>query len=361
MLESLPRTLQWVEVSAEGPERLRLLDQCLLPHEVAYVDCTTSQQVCDCIARLAVRGAPAIGDAGAFALAIWARNEWRRDAQHAHLPADNLDLFLHALEARAAEISAVRPTAVNLSWAVSECMIAARAAAFETPTIEGIGDAILACAQRIYTEDEASCKRIGEAGAAEFAKLAESLGRPLKVETHCNAGSLACAFYGTALSAIYHAHATGDIEMVWVDETRPVGQGARLTAWELGQAGVPYTLICDNMAGSLMRAGEVDAVVVGADRICANGDFANKIGTYPLAVLAKHHGVPFYVAAPQSTFDNSLASGDQIVIEQRDPREVRCAPAAAGMWQPIAAENAPVYNPAFDVTPHELVTAFFTD
>ena len=344
MFENLPRTLYWEDGC------LYILDQRKLPHEVAYLECTQSDQVCDAITELAVRGAPAIGDAGAYAVALWCLNERPTDAD-----------FVAAFNARCKEIAAVRPTAVNLSWAVKQCRENALELLDHGKTPSQVADAMLVLAHGMLEADRADCKRIGEVGAAEFHQLALELGRPLRVETHCNAGSLACAFYGTALSVIYHAHAAGDIEMVWVDETRPVDQGARLTAWELMQAGVPCTLICDNMAGSLMAAERVDVVVVGADRICANGDFANKIGTYPLAVLASCHNVPFYTAAPRSTFDMSLATGEQIVIEQRNPMEVRCAPIAGGAWQPIAPVDVPVYNPAFDVTPHELLAGIFTE
>lgn len=345
MLESLPATMRWDNGC------LMLLDQRKLPHETSYLRCTASEQVCDAIATLGVRGAPAIGDAGAYAVALWALDE---------RPADDA-AFDTALEERCAQISAVRPTAVNLSWAVSKCVACARELRAQGASPQEVATALLELAHQILAADKADCKRIGELAVPELESLVAKLGHPLRVETHCNAGSLATGFYGTATSVIYHGFEAGLIEKVWVDETRPVDQGARLTAWELMQAGVPCTLICDNMAGSLMKAGEVDMVVVGADRICANGDFANKIGTYPLAVLASYHGVPFYTAAPESTFDRSLASGEQVVIEQRDPMEVRCAPVSGGSWQLIAPEDCDVYNPAFDVTPHELVAGIFTE
>ena len=359
MLERLPKTLEWIDAPAgrgSGP-CLRLVDQTLLPHELSFVDCTTSRQVCDAIARLVVRGAPAIGCSGAYAVALWALCEWPEQAPDAADPT----AFAQAFSQRCHHIANVRPTAVNLSWAVErmsrrgqECLSAGMGP-------HDVAQALLAEAHAITQEDQHNCRVIGEVGARVLHQLALELGRPLRVETHCNAGSLATAFYGTALSVVYHAHEAGDIEMVWVDETRPVDQGARLTAWELGQAGVDYFRICDNMAGSLMQAKRVDAVVVGADRVCANGDFANKIGTYPLAVLAQYHHVPFYVAAPLSTFDFSLPHGSQIVIEQRDPQEVRCAPVFGGELQPIAPTGCKVHNPAFDVTPHQLVKGFFTE
>lgn len=360
MLENLPLTMEWTSPQ-QGKASLRLLDQRKLPHKVEYLDCYSSDQVCDAIALLAVRGAPAIGDAGAYALVLWAFNEWPVIAAASGQPIDSLPLFVDSLKIRGGQVASVRPTAVNLSWAVKRMLASAEQFALAGFSAEELVFELEREANVIYAADEADCKRIGEVGAQELHELAIKLGRPLRVETHCNAGSLACARYGTALSVIYHAHAAGDIEMVWVDETRPVDQGARLTAWELIEAGVPCTLICDNMAGSLMKDGKVDAVVVGADRICANGDFANKIGTYPLAVLAKHHGVPFYAAAPFSTFDMSLREGSQIVIEERDPQEVRCAPVSEGQWQQIAPEGCKVCNPAFDVTPHELLSGIITE
>lgn len=347
MLDNLPATMYWDADAA----CLQLLDQRKLPHETCYLQCATSEQVCDAIATLGVRGAPAIGDAGAYALALWAINE---------RPAVDEE-FDAAFEQRAAQVAAVRPTAVNLSWAVDKCVKRAGQLRSQGADAVTVASSLLEIAHEILADDKVNCKRIGELALPELERLAAVVGHPLRVETHCNAGSLACGFYGTATSVIYHGFEAGLIQKVWVDETRPVDQGARLTAWELMQAGVPCTLICDNMAGSLMRAGEVDMVVVGADRICANGDFANKIGTYPLAVLAKHHDVPFYTAAPQSTFDRSLETGDKIVIEQRDPMEVRCAPVSGGAWQLIAPADCDVYNPAFDVTPHGLVSGIFTE
>lgn len=345
MLENLPATMYWDNGC------LMLLDQRKLPHETSYLRCSTSKQVCDAIATLGVRGAPAIGDAGAYAVALWALRERPEDDER----------FDAAFEERCSQIAAVRPTAVNLSWAVAKSVERARELRVQSASPQQVACELLELAHQILAADKADCKRIGELAVPELEALAAKLGRKLRVETHCNAGSLATGFYGTATSVIYHGYEAGLIEKVWVDETRPVDQGARLTAWELMQAGVPCTLICDNMAGSLMQAGKVDMVVVGADRICTNGDFANKIGTYPLAVLANYHGIPFYTAAPESTFDRSLAAGDKIVIEQRDPMEVRCAPVSGGSWQLIAPEDCDVYNPAFDVTPHGLVAGIFTE
>ncbi len=385
-LADIPRTLEWVPATASAQSELRLIDQRELPHELVYIDCFNSTQVCECIEDLAVRGAPAIGVAGAFAVVLWAENEWMRKNAAIAGEAGGREAFLAELDARAAEIAAVRPTAVNLSWGVAQMTELAHAAADGAADADGAdgaaagaGDAanggeataaaatpariaaqLRARACELAEEDVATCAAIANNGADVLAELHARLGRPLRIETHCNAGSLATVHGGTALGVIYEAHARGLVERVWVDETRPVEQGARLTAWELERAGVPFTLVCDNMAGALMQAGEVDAVVVGADRICANGDFANKIGTYALAVLAHHHDVPFYVAAPKSSFDEKLICGAQIEIEQRDPKEVRCMPSGRE-WLPVAPADAQAFNPAFDVTGHELVTAVFTE
>ena len=382
-LEKLPRTLTWhgtetgwvpSALTATGFDdaaaHLRLIDQRRLPAELEYVDCFTSTQVRDAIADLTVRGAPALGVAGAFALVLWAKNEWpvieerkarKRDEDAG--PEDDVSRafkFLGALKKEGDRVSDVRPTAVNLSWGVGQIVSLARRQVRAEASVEEITRSLERRAVQIMHEDEQMSQRIGENGARIFAELAERLGHPLRVETHCNAGSLATVYLGTATAVIYKACEQGNIERVWVDETRPVDQGARLTAWELGRAGVPYTLVCDDMAGSLMKDGKVDAVIVGADRICANGDVANKIGTYQLAVLARHHDVPFYVAAPETTFDDALENGDQIEIEQRAPEEVRCMPHGRE-WLPVAPIEAPVYNPAFDVTPHDLVTSIISD
>lgn len=376
-LEELPRTLDWHPVkpgwvlsalTATGADdaaaHLQLIDQRKLPHTLEHIDCFTSQQACDAIAQLAVRGAPAIGVTGAYAMVLWARNEWPLQWQalsakaRAEVPQELA--FVEAFKERAAQVAATRPTAVNLSWAVDIMVDRAVDDVDSGLKMEEVLESLEQRARNLDEADEASCLRIGERGADVLGGLAVKLGRKLNVQTHCNAGSLATVRWGTACSVIYKSFERGDIANVWVDETRPVDQGARLTAWEMGKAGVPHTLVCDDMAGTLMRQGKVDAVIVGADRICANGDVVNKIGTYQLAVLAKHHDVPFYVAAPKSTFDESLACGDDVVIEERDAEEVRCAPTKEG-WQMVAPRKAPVYNPAFDVTPADLVTDIFTD
>ncbi len=320
-LDKLPRTLELVQ-TAHGPE-LAYVDQRKLPGELALVSTSSWTDVIDAVKTLAVRGAPAIGIAGAAALALYACHGGTRG----DLP-DVADAIANA-----------RPTAVNLAWAVRRAL-----AAVEDVPWADAGRTLVELVVRMQEEDEAANRAIGANGA----KLLENGTRVL---THCNAGSLATYFYGTALGVVYSAASQGKIDMVYADETRPVGQGARLTVWELSQAGVPVTLICDNMAASLMAQGGVDAVVVGADRIARNGDVANKIGTYGLAVLAKEHAIPFYVAAPLSTFDPSIEDGSSIVIEQRAPSEV--------LEQPI--EGVGVWNPAFDVTPARLITAIVTE
>jgi methylthioribose-1-phosphate isomerase len=279
------------------------------------------------VKTLAVRGAPAIGLAGISALALWAAQ------------AQSVD----ECEAVAEEIATARPTAVNLRWAV-ERGLAETETMRASGDISALADALFDLAVHMQAEDEATNRAIGSHGA----RLIEPGSRIL---THCNAGSLGTYFYGTALGIVYAAAEQGKVERVYADETRPVGQGARLTAWELARAGVPVTLICDNMAASLMAAGQVDAVIVGADRIAANGDTANKIGTYGVAVLAHEHGIPFYVAAPCSTIDRSLPNGSLIPIEQRDAREVL----------PTPVEGVEVWNPAFDVTPARYITAIVTE
>lgn len=376
--ENLPRSLKW-QPALEGwvpsalttanlddaAARLTVLDQRLLPHSIDYIDCFTSKQVCDTIEELAVRGAPAIGIAGAFALVLWAKNEWPviREAKRQANPKSDVDsvtVFASKLEQRGREIAAVRPTAVNLTWAINELVAPLawrRIGATTSNTSRPSSRSRPASSWRTRSTRASSSARTG---AVIISTLAQRLERPLRIETHCNAGALATAAWGTATSIIYHAFENGDVEKVWVDETRPVEQGARLTAWELEQAGVPYTLISDSMAGSIMGQGLVDAVIVGADRVCANGDVANKIGTYPLAIVASYHGVPFFVAAPHSTFDKSLTTGDEVVIEQRDATEVRCMP-YGHQWLPIAPTECDVFNPAFDITPNELITGVITE
>jgi len=308
---------------------VRILDQRQLPVREVYRELTTIDDVCDAIRTLAVRGAPAIGIVGAMGLTL-------------AIDSDEID---SARLASAAElIRATRPTAVNLAWALDRMLAAARSSRGAS-----LRDELRREATRILDEDRDMCRRIGEHGAALIPDGA-------RVLTHCNAGALATGGMGTALAAIYVAVEHGKRVEVFVDETRPLLQGSRLTAWELTRAGIPTTVLVDSAAATLMRDKKIDLCIVGADRIAANGDVANKIGTYPLAIVAHHHGVPFYVAAPTSTFDPATARGDDIVIEQRSADEVRCgfgpltAPAAAG-----------VFNPAFDVTPASLITAIVSD
>ena len=318
-------------------DRLELIDQTLLPLREVVRQYTRWEDVADAIRTLVVRGAPAIGVAAAFGVALAARQSH----------AATSDALVADLETAIKGLGATRPTAVNLFWALERMRRTAFALAGQAP--DATRARLLVEAEAIRTEDIAANRAMGAYGAT----LVPSHARIL---THCNAGALATAGYGTALGVIRAAHERGKVARVWVDETRPVMQGARLTAWELVQEGIPHTLIADVAAGSLMARGEVDLVVTGADRITANGDTANKIGTYAVAVLARHHSVPFYVAAPFSTIDLSLASGREIPIEERDAAEVR----RTGSQQ-TAPDASPVYNPAFDVTPAALITAIITE
>lgn len=335
----IPRSVALLR-AADGSAEFTYLDERLLPAEVRFGKTGSWQRVVSAIKELAVRGAPAIGAAGAAAVALWAVNEGARGDAGDAAGAD----VLAALRPIAAEIASARPTAINLRWAVSRMLEVAEREAAAGASASRLADALFACAQGIEAQDEAVNRAIGRAGA-------DLVPPDARILTHCNAGSLATVFFGTALGVVYAAAEQGRVKRVFADETRPVGQGARLTAWELARAGVPVTVICDNMAASLMAKGEVDLVIVGADRIAANGDVANKIGTYGLAVLARHHGIPFYVAAPASTFDLSLSCGDEIPIEERSPREV----------MPTQVSGVEVWNPAFDVTPAELVSGIVTE
>jgi methylthioribose-1-phosphate isomerase len=317
--------------------RLVLLDQRMLPVEEVEKACDSWQEVADAIRTLVVRGAPAIGVAAAFGVSMAAR----------HSRAQDWDGLLADLEEAIKGLGATRPTAVNLFWALERM----RRVALEgrSGPLDALRHRLHEEAQAILDEDLAANHALGAHGAT----LVPNGGRIL---THCNAGALATAGYGTALGVVRAAHEQGKVALVWVDETRPVMQGSRLTAWELLREGIPHRLISDVAAAFVMTRGEVDLVVTGADRIAANGDTANKIGTYGLAVLARHHGIPFYVAAPSSTIDPAIATGAAIVIEERDPAEVR----GVGGRQTAPAAS-PVFNPAFDVTPAELITAIITD
>ncbi len=320
-------TVRWI--TAEGkvlssneegvpllPGKLRIIDQTRLPQELVYLELDDIDEIVEAIKRLSVRGAPAIGCAAALGLAAAAQ----------HLDGD----FREGVKRLADPLAASRPTAVNLFWALDRCR---KRDCIEDLVREGL---------TLLEDDIQMCQAIGQHGAP---LIEEGMG----ILTHCNAGALATGDYGTALSPMYAAHDKGRKFTVYSDETRPLLQGSRLTAWELQQSGIDVVTICDNMAAQVMKEGKIDLVLVGSDRIAANGDVANKIGTYGLAVLAKHHDIPFYVAAPTSTIDTALEHGDLIPIEKRDPAEVG------------AADGVRVYNPAFDVTPNELVSGIITE
>lgn len=315
-----------------------LLDQSRLPGAVEFLTCRTYQEVADAIRHLKVRGAPAIGVTAALGVALGASS----------IDAKEYASFAKTVLAICDQLAATRPTAVNLFWAIER--MKRRLEALHDQPVSLIKPALLAEAQAILDEDIILCKNIGRHGAT-------LIHDGQTVLTHCNAGSLATAGYGTALGVIRAAWEQGKKIQVIADETRPVLQGARLTAWELMQDHIPVTLITDNMAGILMRQGKIHLCIVGADRIAANGDVANKIGTYSVAVLAKAHNIPFYVAAPYSTIDLKTRSGEDIPIEQRNPAEVTTIHGS----HPVAPDGVAVYNPAFDVTPGELITGIVTE
>jgi methylthioribose-1-phosphate isomerase len=322
---------------------IRILDQTQLPVREAYLDASTPLDVADAIRRLAIRGAPLLGVAAAYGVALAAATS----------SADTPARLLADLEAAAGVLEASRPTAVNLGWAARRTLAAARAGATGAEGAAGVDAgraAALAEAEAIRREDEDACRTIGEHGL-------DLIPSPAGILTHCNTGALATAGWGTALGVVVAAHRAGRDLHVWVDETRPLLQGARLTTWELRRLGIPMTLVADAAAGSLMGRGLVDVVIVGADRITARGDVANKIGTYSLAVLARHHGIPFVVAAPTSTIDLAIASGAEVPIEERGADEVVVLPGGTA----VAPAGVPVWNPAFDVTPASLVTAIVTE
>ena len=324
-------TIEW----ADG--RIRMIDQTLLPTEFKQIYCDDIASVWEAIKSLRVRGAPAIGIAGALGavLGIWDST------------ATTYDVFAAELKSATDYLATSRPTAVNLFWALDRInRTAAENACLEIPELKA---RLLAEAQEIIEEDKAMCRAIGQHGMA-------LLDENDTILTHCNAGGLATSDYGTALAVMFSAHEAGKNIRVFADETRPLLQGARLTTWELMQAGIDVTLICDNMAAQVMKEGKIQCVIVGADRIAANGDTANKIGTYNVAILAEAHGIPFYVAAPTSTLDFALKTGDEIPIEQRAAAEV-----TEGFGKVTAPEGVKVYSPAFDVTPAALVSAIVTE
>jgi methylthioribose-1-phosphate isomerase len=328
-------TVTW-EGGLDG--RLRIIDQTLLPGEMRIVACDSVEAVWDAIKQLKVRGAPAIGIAAAMGVVVGVR-EVSPQASEAELFAKLAEVTDY--------LATSRPTAVNLFWALDR--MKALAASMRGQGTARILDALCREAKAIRDEDAAMCRAIGRHGAP----LVPDGGGVL---THCNAGGLATADYGTALAVLYSAHEQGKRFQVYADETRPLLQGARLTVWELMQNGIDVTLICDNMAAQVMKEGRIQMVVVGADRIAANGDTANKIGTYGVAVLAHEHGIPFYVAAPSSTFDLSLPDGSGIPIEQRSSEEV-----TEGFGRRTAPVGCKVYNPAFDVTPARYIAGIITE
>lgn len=317
--------------------KIKLIDQTLLPHKFKYITCAGVRKLWRAIKTLQVRGAPAIGIAGALGVALGIKNSAARSP----------DELIKDVKKVSKYLASSRPTAVNLFWALRRMERVAEAA--RPHGVGGIKKAVLREALLVLEEDKKTCRAMAKFGAS----LVRDGDRIL---THCNAGGLATADYGTALGVLFESKARGKRIKAYVDETRPLLQGARLTAWELMRARIDTTLICDNMAASLMAKGRIDKIFVGADRIASNGDFANKIGTYGLAVLAKHHKVPFYVVAPVSTIDTGCGDGSHIPIEERSGDEVRKV-----LGKPIAPKAVKAYNPAFDVTPHELVSAFVTE
>lgn len=325
-------TLEW------KAQQLYIIDQTLLPIRETILELTTLEETWEAIKSLQVRGAPAIGVCAAYGVLVGSRD----------FRGVEPSVFRERVEACITYLATARPTAVNLFYALDRM----RAALARVPGHASAADAFAALeteADTLYAEDLAMCKAIGTCGA-------ELIPEGAGILTHCNAGGLATTGYGTALAPLYAAHEQGRRFKVYADETRPLLQGARLTAWELQKGGIDVTLICDNMAAVLMREKRIHAVIVGADRIAANGDTANKIGTYGVAVLAQHHGIPFYIAAPSSTFDLKMAHGGLIPIEFRDEEEIT----NIGIEQ-IAPTGIPVYNPAFDVTPAAMISAFITD
>ena len=314
-----------------------MIDQTLLPGELKILEITDYKLIAEAIRSLRIRGAPAIGIAGAYGLALAANQYDKNDVNELTAQIQDAAKFLIS----------TRPTAVNLSWAIKKLLNKVKESSLKD--IDGIRSLLLVEADSILEEDIISCKKIGQYGAKLLPDTATGL-------THCNAGGLATGNYGTALGVIFSAVESGKNIKMYADETRPLLQGARLTTWELQQANIETTLITDNVAGHVMANGDIDFVIVGADRIANNGDVANKIGTYAVAVLADYHNIPFYVAAPVSTIDFDSEAGDKIPIEERNPLEV-----THGFGIPIAPDGTKVYSPAFDITPSSLVTAIITE
>jgi methylthioribose-1-phosphate isomerase len=329
-----------VPVAWRGDE-VAILDQRALPHREETLACRSVEDVCEAIRTLAVRGAPIIGVAAAYGVALAATIS----------PAHDVGGLVADLAAAGEALVSTRPTAVNLGWAVSRVREAAdRAAASPGASAHEVREAVVAEARAIEEEDRAACDAIGRHGLALVPQGGAG------ILTHCNTGMLCTAGIGTALGVVITAHREGRAVHVWVDETRPLWQGARLTAWELGRLQIPRTLLADGAAASLMAAGKIDLVITGADRIAADGSAANKIGTYGLAVLARHHGIPFVIAAPTSTVDLATPTGADIRIEDRDPAEV-----TTPYGLPVAEPDTPTANPAFDLTPPALISALVTE
>lgn len=329
--ETVVQSIEWRD------DHVRILDQTYLPNREVYSDIRDVGRMWEAIKKLRIRGAPAIGIAAAYGFYLGIKE----------LPESSFESFWVEVERVAEYLENARPTAANLKWALDRLKTTIQA--HKDKPISEIKEIVLKTAQTIHDEDKRICKTIGENGV-------ELVEKNSKILTHCNTGSLATGQYGTALSVIFHAHEAGKNIEVWVDETRPLLQGSRLTAWELMNADIPMKLITDSTAGSLLQQGKVDMVIVGTDRVAANGDSANKIGTYPLAVVAGENDIPFYVAVPLSTIDMELESGDEIPIEERDGEEV-----ASFNGSQVAPKKVKTYNPAFDVTPHQYITGFITE
>jgi len=325
------QTIEWRE------DHVRILDQTYLPTREVYSDIRDIGRMWEAMKKMRVRGAPAIGIAAAYGFYLGIKE----------LPENSFQSFIVEVDRVAEYLETARPTAVNLQWALERLKTTIRA--HKEKDIAEIKEIVLKTAQTIHAENKRVCKKIGEQGV-------ELISDDARILTHGNTGSLATGQYGTALSIIFHAHKLGKKLQVWVDETRPLLQGSRLTAWELMNADIPMKIITDSAAGSLMHRGEVDLILVGADRITATGNVANKIGTYPLAVLARENEIPFYVAAPLSTIDMALEDGSSIPLEERDGDEI-----TRFNDSQVAPKKAETYNPAFDITPHNCITGFVTE
>lgn len=329
--EMAVQSIEWRE------DHVRILDQTYLPGREVYSDIRDMGRMWEALKKLRIRGAPAVGIAGAYGFYLGIKD----------LPENTFQSFIVEVDRITEYLNSARPTVANLEWALERLKTTIQA--HKAKEITEIKKIVLKTAKTIHAENKRICKKIGEHGVDLIEKNDQIL-------THCNTGGLATGQYGTGLSIIFHAHEAGKDIQVWVDETRPLLQGARLTAWELMNADIPMKLITDSTAGSLLRRGKVDKVIVGADRVAANGDVANKIGTYPLAVLAKENDIPFYVAIPLSSIDMDLARGDDIPVEEREEEEVTQFNGSS-----VAPKKAEAYNPTFDVTPSKYITAFITE